>query len=64
VVGAIEQAALWLGIGRDCATLRSSGTCKVVLEFILTGSDQNDVARRASRLQDVECQVRNRLSGR
>ena len=61
MVGTIEKAALRLGIGRDSAALCGSGVRKIILEFTLSGSDQNDVARRASRLQDVECHVRNRL---
>src|SRR5579862_3245225 len=61
VVGAIEKSALRLGVGCDGAVLCSSGAREVVLQFILSGSDQNDVARRPGRLQDVERHVRYRL---
>ena len=64
MVGAVEQAALRLAVGRHAAALRGGVGGHHVLEARLALADQDHVARRAGALQRVEGEVRDHRLGR
>ena len=61
VVGAVEQAALGVVLGRDIAALRLGRAREIVFHLALPAPDQHDVAHGAGELQRVEGQVGDHL---